>query len=74
VEAGGKAWGSDVRDAECREAMERAVELGINLVDTAEAYGDGHSSGVMSRAIGTSDGTISSSRRRLAGGICARMT
>ncbi len=50
-QAGGKAWGSDVRDADCREAMERAVELGINLVDTAEAYGDGHSERVMSRAI-----------------------
>jgi len=50
-QAGGKAWGSDVRDADCRRAMERAVELGINLVDTAEAYGDGHSEKVMSRAI-----------------------
>ncbi len=50
-QAGGKAWGSDVRDADCRKAMERAVELGINLVDTAEAYGDGHSERVMSGAI-----------------------
>jgi len=50
-QAGGKAWGSDVRDADCRKAMERAVELGINLVDTAEAYGDGHSETVMSWAI-----------------------
>ena len=50
-QAGGKAWGSDVRDADCRKAMERAVELGINLVDTAEAYGEGHSETVMSRAI-----------------------
>src|SRR3982074_2627378 len=50
-QAGGKAWGSDVRDADCRKAMERAIELGINLVDTAEAYGDGHSESVMSRAI-----------------------
>ncbi len=50
-QAGGKAWGSDVRDADCRKAMERAVELGINLVDTAEAYGDGHSEQVMSGAI-----------------------
>jgi len=50
-QAGGKAWGSDVRDADCRKAMERAVELGVNLVDTAEAYGDGHSERVMSRAI-----------------------
>lgn len=50
-QAGGKAWGSDVRDVDCRNAMERAVELGINLVDTAEAYGEGHSETVMSRAI-----------------------
>src|SRR5436853_7051365 len=50
-QAGGKAWGSDVRDADCRKAMERAVELGINLVDTAEAYGDGHSETVVRRAI-----------------------
>jgi len=50
-QAGGKAWGADVRDDDCRKAMERAVELGINLVDTAEAYGDGHSETVMARAI-----------------------
>jgi myo-inositol catabolism protein IolS len=50
-QAGGKAWGNDVRDADCRRAMERAVELGINLVDTAEAYGDGHSEQVMRPAI-----------------------
>ena len=50
-QAGGKAWGADVRDADCRKAMERAVDLGISLVDTAEAYGDGHSEQVMSRAI-----------------------
>ena len=50
-QAGGKAWGSDVRDADCRRAIERAVELGINLVDTAEAYGDGHSEKVMAKAI-----------------------
>lgn len=50
-QAGGKAWGSDVRDADCRRAMERAIELGINLVDTAEAYGDGHSEKVMRSAI-----------------------
>jgi len=50
-QAGGKAWGADVRDDDCRKAMERAVELGINLVDTAEAYGDGHSETVVARAI-----------------------
>jgi len=50
-QAGGKAWGEDVRDSDCRKAMERAVGLGINLVDTAEAYGDGHSETVMKGAI-----------------------
>jgi len=50
-QAGGKAWGADVRDEDCRKAMEHAVELGINLVDTAEAYGDGHSESVMAQAI-----------------------
>ena len=50
-QAGGKNWGKDVRDADCRKAMERAVGLGINLVDTAEVYGDGHSEEVVGRAI-----------------------
>lgn len=50
-QAGGNAWGTDVKDADCRRAMERAVELGINLVDTAEAYGQGHSETVMRPAI-----------------------
>jgi aryl-alcohol dehydrogenase-like predicted oxidoreductase len=50
-QAGGKAWGDDVRDVDSRKAMEHAIELGINLVDTAEAYGDGHSETVMRQAI-----------------------
>lgn len=50
-QAGGKSWGKDVEDAECQEAMEHAIGLGINLVDTAEAYGDGHSEEVVGRAI-----------------------
>ncbi|HLB68004.1 MAG TPA: aldo/keto reductase [Thermoplasmata archaeon] len=50
-QAGGKAWGNDVNDAECRKAMERAADLGVTLVDTAEAYGDGHSEKVVGDAI-----------------------
>ena len=50
-QAGGTAWGSDVRDADCRKAMERAVELGVNLVDTAEVYGGGRSEHVVATAI-----------------------
>ena len=39
---GGKQWlgGSD---DESRAALERALELGVNLIDTALAYGEGHS-------------------------------
>ncbi len=50
-QAGGTAWGRDVTDRDCQEAMERAVELGVNLFDTAEAYGDGHSERVVGKAI-----------------------
>lgn len=50
-QAGGTAWGDDVRDLDCQKAMERAVELGINLVDTAEAYGEGHSEQVVGKAV-----------------------
>jgi len=28
-QAGGKSWGKDVRDPDCRKAMARAVELGL---------------------------------------------
>ncbi len=50
-QAGGKAWGEDVADLDCQSAMERAVQLGINLVDTAEGYGDGHSEEIVGEAL-----------------------
>jgi aryl-alcohol dehydrogenase-like predicted oxidoreductase len=39
---GGNAWGP-VEDATSIAAMERALELGINFIDTADVYGDGRS-------------------------------
>lgn len=48
-EVGFGAWGIGARqwlgakDDESLQALERAVELGVDLVDTALAYGDGHS-------------------------------
>jgi pyridoxine 4-dehydrogenase len=33
------AWGEPSDPAECRRVLRRAVELGINLIDTADAYG-----------------------------------
>ena len=50
-QAGGNAWGKDVRDRDCIEAMRRGHELGINLVDTAEVYGQGHSEEVVAKGI-----------------------
>jgi aryl-alcohol dehydrogenase-like predicted oxidoreductase len=44
------AWG-DQDDEESIEAIRRAVELGINWVDTAPIYGLGHSEEVVGRAL-----------------------
>jgi len=50
-QAGGKNWGKDVNDRDCIAAIRRAVEVGVNLVDTAEGYGEGHSEEVVGKAI-----------------------
>jgi len=50
-QAGGTAWGADVTDEGCLAAMRRAHELGVTLIDTAEAYGQGHSEEVVGRAV-----------------------
>jgi aryl-alcohol dehydrogenase-like predicted oxidoreductase len=43
-------WGPQ-DDARSREAIDKALELGINWIDTAPAYGLGHSEEVVGRAI-----------------------
>jgi aryl-alcohol dehydrogenase-like predicted oxidoreductase len=45
---GGDAW-QGATDERSLEALRRAVELGINFVDTAIAYGDGHSEELVGR-------------------------
>lgn len=50
-QASGKAWGVDVEDDLIIKAIIKAYELGVNLIDTAEAYGNGHSEEVVGRAI-----------------------
>src|SRR5262249_29919409 len=50
--AGGRpaGWG-EVDDDESIRAIRRAVELGVTLFDTADAYGAGHSERVLGRAL-----------------------
>ena len=50
---GGKQWQGG-RDDESIRALQRAFELGINLVDTALAYGDGHSERLVGQAVNQS--------------------
>ncbi|MDP7975262.1 MAG: aldo/keto reductase [Thermoprotei archaeon] len=50
-QAAGREWGSDVQDQAVIDALVRASQLGVNLFDTAEAYGNGHSEEVVGKAI-----------------------
>jgi aryl-alcohol dehydrogenase-like predicted oxidoreductase len=43
-------WG-DVDDRESVQAILRAMELGVNFIDTADAYGVGHSEEIIGKAI-----------------------
>ena len=45
---GGQAWGGQ-RDEDSSAALQQALDLGCNFIDTAQGYGDGHSE----RVIGT---------------------
>ena len=64
---GGDAWGP-VEAAEGRAAMERALELGINFIDTADVYGEGRSESLVSKAIsGRRDEVVISTKGGLMG-------
>jgi aryl-alcohol dehydrogenase-like predicted oxidoreductase len=45
---GGDAWGK-TDDAESLRSLHRAVDLGVNFIDTADVYGDGHSERLIGR-------------------------
>ena len=47
---GGKQW-QGAQDDESLKALRRSFELGVNFVDTAVAYGDGHSEQVVGLAV-----------------------
>jgi aryl-alcohol dehydrogenase-like predicted oxidoreductase len=44
----GADWGS-VDDRESLAALHRAIDLGVNFIDTADVYGDGHSEQLIAR-------------------------
>ena len=50
---GGKQWQGG-QDDESLKALRRSFELGVNLVDTALAYGDGHSEQLVGQAVRSS--------------------
>lgn len=47
----GWGWGRDLDEAEAERIVQRALELGINVFDTAEVYGEGRSEEVLGRAL-----------------------
>lgn len=49
---GGLWWGNDVTDASSAEAIEAALEVGIDWFDTAPIYGHGHADEVLVRTLG----------------------
>lgn len=48
---GGRWWGA-TDDQTATAAIEQALDLGINLVDTADVYGFGHSETLLGKALG----------------------
>lgn len=51
VIGGGQPWGADPDDRESIRAIQAALDLGINLIDTAPAYGWGRSERIVGEAI-----------------------
>src|ERR1043165_5961919 len=47
---GGKQWLGGTDDESVR-ALHRAIELGLNFIDTALAYGDGHSEQLVGQVV-----------------------
>src|SRR5262245_14729172 len=51
VLGGGQIWGKDTDDSESVRTIQAALDLGINLIDTAPAYGWGRSERVVGQAL-----------------------
>jgi len=53
----GDAW-LGAKDEESLKALNRAVDLGLNFIDTALAYGEGHSERLVGKIVKERDETI----------------
>ncbi len=53
----GSAWGK-VDDSDSLRALHAAVDLGVNFIDTADVYGDGHSERLIGRLLKERSETI----------------
>jgi methylglyoxal reductase len=51
VMGGGEVWGQDADDRESIRTLQAAIDLGLNLIDTAPAYGWGRSEQVVGKAL-----------------------
>jgi methylglyoxal reductase len=51
VTGGGAIWGEDPDDSESIRAIHTAIDNGVNLIDTAPAYGFGRSEEVIGKAV-----------------------
>ena len=54
---GGKQWQGG-SDEESRAALRRALELGVNFIDTALSYGDGHSEELVGEIVREAKGKV----------------
>lgn len=54
----GKAMWQGAEDSESLRALQRAVEGGVNFIDTALAYGDGHSETLVGQVVRQSPGEV----------------
>lgn len=51
VTGGGTVWGKDPDDQESIRAIHASLDQGVNLIDTAPAYGFGRSETVVGKAL-----------------------
>ena len=59
----GDAWGK-VDDGESLAALHAALDAGLDFIDTADVYGDGHSERLIARALRQRGGPRRPLRRR----------